>query len=297
LTLLLCGENVSGSSGHEDAGWRIIHGDCVLALPRLTERPRLIFADPSYNIGVDYGDGPAADRLPDDVFVAWCRSWIEQVHRVLADDGTFWLLINHEYADYLGVELRKAGFHRRATVTWYETFGVCNSARTNFSRCSRPLFYSVKDPRRFAWNPEPLLVQSARQEKYNDRRASPDGKMMDDVWVIPRVAGTFKERIRGFPNQLPLELLRWIVLGTSAPGDLVVDPFCGSATTGVAAIQAGRRYIGIAKQAHFAELAAERLRTATSPAREQAVMFNCDHCRRPTDTPFARCIACGKENP
>jgi len=251
--------------------WEVIVGDCLDVLPTLPDRSApSVVTDPPYNVGVNYGNGADKDRLPDDVYVAWCRSWFDQIHRILTDDGTFWLLCGYEYAAELAVELKRAGFHRRAWVTWYETFGVCNSAMTNLSRTSRPLFYCVKDVKRFAWHPEAVNVLSARQKKYADARANPEGKVMDDVWgvdglwddvwKVSRVNGTFEERIPGFPTQLPLDLLETIVGATSDPGDLVLDPFSGSATTGEAALRLGRRYLGIEKSERFAELSRLRLR-------------------------------------
>jgi site-specific DNA-methyltransferase (adenine-specific) len=91
--------------------------------------------------------------------------------------------------------------------------------------------------------------------------------MWDDVWginpPIPRVCGTFKERIKGFPTQLPLALLKPIVAFSSNPGDVVLDPFSGSATTGVEAIRQRRRYIGIELGEEYAKLSRERLRTVS----------------------------------
>ena len=72
--------------------------------------------------------------------------------------------------------------------------------------------------------------------------------------------GTAKERIPDFPTQLPLALVRPIIGACSNPGDLVLDPFCGSATTGVAAVELGRNFIGIEKSAHFADLATKRMK-------------------------------------
>jgi hypothetical protein len=109
---------------------------------------------------------------------------------------------------------------------------------------------------------------SDRQAKYLDKRANPDGKTCDSVWgvspPIPRLTGTCAERLPDFPTQLPLDLLRPMVGCASDPGDLVIDPFAGSATTGVAALVAGRRFLGIERQAKFADLAAARQRAAPS---------------------------------
>jgi hypothetical protein len=97
----------------------------------------LAIPDPPYNIGIDYGTGKEADLLSNEGYLSWCKRWLEECHRVLTADGTLWLIVGDEYADYLGVLLRQVGFHRRAWVKWYETFGNCNSAKTNFIRTSR----------------------------------------------------------------------------------------------------------------------------------------------------------------
>jgi site-specific DNA-methyltransferase (adenine-specific) len=246
--------------------WEIIQGRCIETLAiRKLGCVDLIFADPPYNIGIDYGDGEQCDRLPDHAFLAWCGEWIDLCVKALSPSGSFWLLINDEYADLLGCQLRLAGLHRRSWIKWYETFGV--NCANNFNRCSRHLFYCVKNPRRFTFNAEAVNRLSDRQTKYGDKRADPAGKIWDDVWVIPRLVGTSKERIPGFPTQLPLALLRPIIGCSSDPGDLVLDPFCGSATTGVAAVELGRRFVGIEKQEKFVELANSRLRTQTQRPR------------------------------
>ncbi len=224
----------------------ILQGDCIERLAKLPNNSaRLIFADPPYNEAVDYGEGKKADQLPEDEYLARCRMWMEQCYNLLTRDGSMWVLISQEYADHFGILLRQIGLHRRAWITWYETFGV--NRANNFNRCSRTLHYFVKDPKRFVFNADAVNRLSDRQTKYNDKRADPGGKIWDDVWQIPRLVGTSKERIPGFPNQLPLDLLRPIVGCASDPGDLVVDPFCGTGTTGAACIELGRRFVGIEK--------------------------------------------------
>lgn len=257
----------------KDGAWQIVIGDCVKELAKQQSgTARLIFADPPYNIGIDYGGGVKDDLLPDEQFVRWCRQWIDECVRILSNDGSLWLLISDEFADYIGVELRKAGLHRRSWIKWFETFGV-NQAN-NFNRCSRHLFYCVKDDRRFVFNPEAVNRPSDRQLKYGDKRADPAGKNWDDIWginpPIPRLVGTAVERMPDFPTQLPLNLLRPIILCASEPGDLVIDPFNGSGTTGLAAIQNGRRYIGIEKSPKFAAAAELRLKAEGSNKAEVA---------------------------
>jgi DNA modification methylase len=242
--------------------WEIRTGDCLEELARFDDKARLIFADPPYNIGVDYGLGKSADKLPYKKYLAWVESWLEACRDALTTDGSLWVLINDEYAAEYCVILKQLGLTLRSWIKWYESFGVnCNN---KFNRCSRHLFYFVRDANDFVFHKSAVTRPSARQTVYNDKRAAAGGKLWDNVWgldpAIPRLTGTCKERIPGFPTQLPLKLLTPIILCASNPGDLVIDPFNGSGTTGVAAIKHGRRYLGIEKSEQFAIWATERLK-------------------------------------
>jgi site-specific DNA-methyltransferase (adenine-specific) len=249
--------------------WRIINGDVLDGLEQIRqsgERARLIFTDPPYNIGIDYGDGKEADLLSDDDYMTWVEEWLDCCRELLTDDGSLWVMIGDEYAAEYCVMLKRMGLTLRSWIKWYETFGVNCSHK--FNRTSRHIFYFVKDPKRFVFNREPVTRPSDRQTKYGDKRASEGGKNWDDVWEIPRLTGTSIERVPSFPTQLPLRLVRPIVECASDIGDLVIDPFNGSGTTGVAAIETGRRYIGVELSADFATKASARLSSAQIPFME-----------------------------
>jgi DNA modification methylase len=261
----------SASKAYNDR-WCILPGDCVERFRQRRDggmaKARLIFADPPYNIGVDYGDHYDDARSADD-FERWCREWIIEAAGNLSDDGSFWLLVNHEWAWVLaGIATQDVGLHLNQWITWYESFGVNCSGK--FNRCSRPLLWFTKDPKRFVFNEHAAEIrrESDRQAKYNDPRANPDGKLWDDVWgvnpPIPRLTGTSAERVPGFPTQLPLSLLRPIIAAASDPGDLVIDPFCGSGSTGAACLELGRKFLGFELSDDFAALAEKRL-LATAP--------------------------------
>lgn len=241
--------------------WQVVNDDCLHALRGMASGvARLVFADPPYNIGVAYGDHYNDDRpLPE--FLDWCESWMRESARILTPDGSLWVLVNHELGFRLfAIGVDRIGLSLRQTIIWRETFGV-NCVR-KFNRTSRPLLHFVKDPLHFVFNanaPE-IRRKSDRQTKYNDKRANPDGKLLDDVWDIRRVCGTFKARVQGFPTQLDVELPRRIIACASDPSDLVVDPFSGSATTGVACIEMGRRFLGIELSEKYASMSRERLR-------------------------------------
>jgi site-specific DNA-methyltransferase (adenine-specific) len=237
----------------------IHHGDCLEVLKTIdADSVNLVFADPPYNIGIKYDRHD--DKMSPFEFSAWCWRWLAACREVLADDGSIWVLINDEQVSMIEGSMRALAFTSRNWVIWYETFGV--NCTTKFNRTKRHLLYMVKDPKRFTFNREAVTVPSARLAKYGDKRANLAGKVMDDVWTIPRVCGTFRERVKGVPTQLPLELLRRIVGCSSNPGDLVVDPFCGSGTTPVVCQELGRRFIGSELSAAYIEIARKRLLAA-----------------------------------
>ena len=235
----------------------------------------LAFADPPFNIGFEYDEYD--DRLEDEQYLDWSRQWIGQVHRVLKDDGTFWLAIGDEYAAELKVEAQAIGFHCRSWVIWYYTFGV--NCKKKFTRSHAHLFHFVKDAKNFKFNHDDLdlRVPSARRLIYNDNRAAPNGRMPDDTWILrpqelvngftseedtwhfPRVAGTFKERAGFHGCQMPEQLLGRIIRSCSDKGDAVIDPFSGSSTTLAVAKKMGRNFFGFELSKEYARLGTERL--------------------------------------
>ena len=233
----------------------IIRGDCVDVLREIKSGSiDLVVTDPPYNIGVDYGSGRKADRRRD--YPSWSRIWIEHCFRVIRDGGSIWVISGQEYGASIDLAMQGAGFTVRNRITWHETFGAyCHN---KFGRCSRPVFYAVKG-RGFTFNRESVAVASDRQTKYGDKRANPAGKIMGDVWKINRVCGTFSERVKGVPTQLPEEIVRRIVGVSSSPGDRVLDPFAGSGTVPAIARSMGRVAIGIELNAEYARIAEIRV--------------------------------------
>lgn len=235
----------------------IHHLDCIEAMRQIEPGAvDLVFADPPFNIGYDYD--VYEDSKSADAYLEWSETWIGQVHRVLKPTGAFWLAIGDEYAAELKVLSQRLGFHCRSWVIWYYTFGV--NCKAKFSRSHAHLFHFVKDKKTFTFNREAILIPSARQLVYGDRRAA-NGRLPDDTWILrpqnlpqgfqpdddtwyfPRVAGTFKER-EGFHGcQMPEQLLGRIIRVSSNPGELVLDPFSGSSTTVTVAKKLNRQYL------------------------------------------------------
>lgn len=218
-------------------------------------RPALIFADPPFNIGYDYET--YQDKLEYDNYLSWTQEWVSACCKVLADNGSFYIAIGDEYAAELKIIGRRLGLDTRNWIIWNYSFGQ-NTVR-KFGRSHTHIFYFVKNPKNFVFNDDSIRVPSARQLFYGDKRADSRGRIPDDVWVYPRICGSYKERVGWHTCQMPLKLLSRIIKASSNPGDLVLDPFSGSATTLVAAAVLGRRYLGFDIDPKYVELGNNRI--------------------------------------
>ena len=244
-----------------------------------------MFADPPFNIGYEYDS--LNDKRSCDDYLKWCQEWISQVSRVLKRSGSFWLAIGDEYAAELAVLCKRGqriddparrGMMRLTNwVIWYYTFGV--SCQVKFARSHTHLlhFTASSTP---ALYPDCVRVPSERQRVYEDKRANPKGKLPDNTWIlspsqvpdafrraesvwhVPRVAGTFKQRANITTNQMPEQILARIMYYSTKEGDLVVDPFSGSGTTGAVAKKLGRNFIGMELSKNYAIASQKRIDAA-----------------------------------
>lgn len=222
---------------------KLICADVVDALTEIEPGSvQLVFADPPYNQGKDYGNGSSADRLPPAKYLDWCHDWMKASTDVLAPGGSLWVLISEKWADDYG-KMLTAILPRRRRIIWHETFA--QYTKHNFASEHRHLFYHAKPGAQHTWNPDAIRVPSARQTKYNDKRANPKGRVSGNVWTFPRVCGTFKARVAWHPAQLPVALLERVVLCSSNPGDTVIDLFAGSGSMLRACQLHSREFIGI----------------------------------------------------
>lgn len=242
---------------------QIICGDCVEVISRI-DRPfaDLVFADPPFNIGYRYHS--YKDRLAKDRYIEWTTRWIQACKRVLKPGGSFYIAIGDEYVANVKLIADQLGLVMRNWIIWHYTFG--QQLTRKFARAHTHILYLVQDPKNFVFNDHAVRVPSDRQLVYNDKRANPLGRIPDDVWDgFPRVCGTFKERQRWHPCQMPQRLLERIIATSSNPADVVLDPFAGSGTTLVAARNLGRRYLGIEICREYVEQAKRRLQQTAQP--------------------------------
>jgi DNA modification methylase len=240
----------------------------------------LVFADPPFNIGYLYHNYD--DEKDVDEYVSWSEKWMRAVHRAMKPTASFYLAIGDEFAaDLCHLARRKIGFHMRNWIIWHYTFG--QQTKKMFAKSHTHILYFTREKpnpgySNFTFNADAVRVASARQTTYADRRANPKGKLPDDTWYlrpqetavgyfdpcgdtwnVSRVCGTFSEREGWHGCQMPLAVLNRIVLASSNPGDVVLDPFNGSGTTCVAAALAGRKYVGIEQSGEYVSYARRRL--------------------------------------
>jgi len=235
---------------------KVIHGDCIEVLPALPERfVNAAFLDTPYNMGIDYGDGVKADKLPVNEYLTMIETTIRESVKRLTERGSIWVLSPEKWADDIGTILSDV-LPRRNRIIWREAFG--QYGETRFPGGHRHLFWHVRDLQSSPFNTDEIRIPSQRMES-GDRRAK-GPRVPDDVWEIPRLVGNANERLRAHPCQLPEELLRRVILASTNRGDLVMDPMSGTGTTLRVAQKLDRRYLGIEKQTRFVELIRSRLR-------------------------------------
>lgn len=233
----------------------IITGDCGEVLDALPAGlADLIFADPPFNIGLKYPGHN--DRLPRAAYLDFTGRWLAAAVRALSPSGSLFVQIADEWAGYIQVRLDALGLCWRNTIIWRYNFGPYQKGK--FGRDHQQILYYVADPARHVFNADAVRVPSARQTKYNDRRADPRGRVPGDVWKASRVCGTFKRR-KGHACETAEEVVDRIIKVATNPGQLVLEPFAGTAPACTVAQRLGRRWLGIETCGQTAEKARELL--------------------------------------
>ncbi|GAO02236.1 site-specific DNA-methyltransferase [Anaeromyxobacter sp. PSR-1] len=260
-------------------GWALVQGDCVEALERLPPHSvDVAFADPPYMLSnggstcqggrrtsVNKGSWDASGGFAADH--AFQARWLQAVRKVLKPSGTLWVSGTQHVIFTIGYAMQELGFHLLNTVTWYKPNASPNLACRFFTHSTEILLWASPMKAR------PL----AHRFNYRAMKTANGGKQMRDLWEIadrPAPGGDQvvwsvptpgpREKVHGrHPTQKPLALLERVLAASAAPGDLVLDPFSGSGTTGVAALRTGCRFLGLERDPGYVDLAARRLRATT----------------------------------
>ena len=246
-----------------------ICADSLLTLKKMKDRSvNLIFADAPYNIGKDFGNN--SDKWSCvEAYISWCKEWINECMRVLADDGTFYFMTATQYMPYLDTFVSE-NYNVLCRIVWtYDSSGV--QARQMFGSLYEPILMANKSRKsKYVFNSNDILVEAktGATRKLIDYRKDPpqpysSRKVPGNVWNFSRVR--FKmEEYENHPTQKPEALLERIIKASSEPGDVVLDPFAGSFTTSAVAVKLGRYAIGIDLNRDFFEIGIRRSCIATS---------------------------------
>ncbi|MFZ4573080.1 MAG: DNA-methyltransferase [Phycisphaerales bacterium] len=254
-------------------------GDCREILRALADELRekvdLVFADPPFNWNRAYDEWD--DAMPRQDYLEFTAQWLDACNALLRPGGSFWVNIPDDTAAEIVMHLKSRGLLMRNWCVWHYRFG--QNTKSKFISSKVHALYFVKPGAETTWNLEPILEASDRATTYFDPRtlSKKDGvaagmRAPMDVWYGKywgRIQGNNKERRGKHDNQLPEVYLERVILSTSNPGDLVLDPFLGSGTTGVMARALGRRFIGTEFSRANAESAFARMQ-AGPVAREKS---------------------------
>ena len=245
---------------------RILPGDCVEAMRTLPSASvDLVFADPPYNLqlGGDLNrpDGSHVDAVTDhwdqfDSFAAYdafTRSWLAECRRVLKPDGALWVIGSYHNIFRVGAMMQDLGFWILNDIVWRKSNPMPNFRGTRFTNAHETLIWaSMGEKARYHFN-------------YRAMKTLNDELQMRSDWVIPLCGGQERLKRSGHkvhPTQKPEALLYRVLLATTETGDVVLDPFFGTGTTGAVAKRLGRQWIGCEREADYRQAAMERIEMA-----------------------------------
>ncbi|MGC9954935.1 MAG: site-specific DNA-methyltransferase [Rhizomicrobium sp.] len=249
----------------EDALDRVIEGDCVEKMRALPEGcADLVFADPPYNLQLKGDlrrpDNSKVDAVDDhwDQFSSFAeydrftREWLSEARRVLKDTGALWVIGSYHNIFRVGTILQDLGFWVLNDVVWRKTNPMPNFRGRRFTNAHETLIWAAKS-----------AGQKSYTFNYEAMKALNDEVQMRSDWTLPICSGG--ERLKdedgqkAHSTQKPESLLYRVILSSTRQGDVVLDPFFGSGTTGAVARKLGRHFIGIERDKDYAKLARSRI--------------------------------------
>ena len=274
-----------------DKNFSLYKGDSLQILSQISNQFDMIFADPPYFLSnggkkiqgrrmVSVNKGEWDKKKSSDDIDKFNQEWINQCKPLLKDNGTIWVC--GTYHNIFSVEkcLRNAGFRIINIITWQKSDPTPTWGNLHFNFSSEYIIWAKKTP------------VANHYFNYELMKQLNGGKLMPDVWKLPTV-GLWEKTCGKHPTQKPLRLLYRIILASTKVGDIILDPFAGSSTTGIAANLLGRKFIGIEQDEDFLLLGKKRKMDIENPLRfidmqkhiaenpcEVTIMVN--HARRET---------------
>jgi len=242
----------------------ILEGDCIEQLAALPDGcVDVVFADPPYNLQLagelTRPNNSRVDGVDDDwdkfdtlqAYDEFTRAWLTEAHRALSDDGTLWVIGSYHNIFRVGAILQDLGFWILNDVVWRKSNPMPNFRGRRFTNAHETMIWASKSQ------------DSKYTFNYEAMKALNDDLQMRSDWLLPICNGG--ERLKNddgkkaHPTQKPEALLHRVVLASSRVGDVILDPFFGSGTTGAVAKQLGRDFIGIERDPDYIELAKKRI--------------------------------------
>jgi modification methylase len=276
---------------------RILIGDCIAEMAKLpAESVDLVFADPPYNLQLQGDlkrpDDSRVDAVDDDwdkfasfsAYDDFTRAWLLACRRVMKPSATLWVIGSYHNIFRVGAILQDLHFWILNDVVWRKSNPMPNFRGRRFTNAHETLIWAARESggKGYTFNYEAL-------------KAGNDDVQMRSDWTIALCTG--EERLKNgngkklHPTQKPEALLARVILASSRPDDLVLDPFCGTGTTGAVAKRFGRRFVGIEREASYADAAKKRLAAAQPlPAPTLATFMTAREAPR---VPFAALIERG----
>lgn len=235
----------------------LFNEDCFNVLPHIPENSiDMIFADPPYflsnggftchagkPVSVNKGEWDVSKGLEENY--QFILKWLKECQRVLTPNGTIWVSGTSHIIYTVGFAMQNLDYKILNDIAWFKVNPPPNLSCRYFTHSTETILWAAKNKK------------SKHHFNYELMRKHNNNRQMLSLWSIraPRP----EEKIYGkHPTQKPLELLERIVLASTKPGDIVLDPFCGSGTTGIAAFREGRRFIGIELEEKYLVTALKR---------------------------------------
>jgi len=252
----------------KEGNFVLYNADCLKILEQLPENSvDMVFADPPYNlsnggfsvhagrmVSVNKGDWDKSKGFQDDYQFHY--KWLEACRRVLKPGGTLWVSGTYHSIYQCGHAIQAIGYHILNDVSWYKPNASPNLSCRFFTASHETLLWARKEKKaKHTFNYHLMRGGDWHQEDFIKK----DGKQMRSIWAI-NTPKPNEKKFGKHPTQKPLSLLNRIVLASTKKGDIILDPFAGSSTTGLAAIMNDRKFIGVDTENKFLDLSIKRLK-------------------------------------
>jgi site-specific DNA-methyltransferase (adenine-specific) len=251
---------------HKDRSYRLYNGDCIEIMRKIPDNTfDMVFADPPYGlsnggisisngkvVSVNKGDWDKSRGVDGDY--EFHHSWIKEVNRILKPHGTLWVSGTYHSIYACGHALKKNGYKILNDIAWFKPNAPFNASCRYFTASHESLIWAAKSKE----SKHHFDYLKMKEGNWSEDSLKNPMKQMRSVWSIP-YASMAEKKYGKHPTQKPLKLLERIIMASTKPGDLILDPFTGSSTTGVAALKHGRRFIGIDSLEEYLHLSKLRL--------------------------------------